>query len=293
MQNILKIIGSNIKHYRTFLGLSQEKLAELSGLHRTYVGAVERGERNISLKNIDRLAKVLAIEPYLLLKKKSQQLNEMQLLGTQNAEEKACVPKPVSSSLFNPKCILPYNLTTKHIEQAMNEFLEFLGFVNYQLYEKGIPRLESFLMPANFSSMVGEFMNITIPKYSSGLSKNQYHNGHPDLLPMGRFLNDAVQHSHEGIEVKGSRHSGGWQGHNPESVWLMVFYFDSNTSNDKGKGISPKPFRFKGIYAAKLNEKDWTFSGRSATSRRTITASVNKTGVDKMKANWIYEDLRK
>ncbi|MFQ5630256.1 MAG: hypothetical protein ACE5I1_15915 [bacterium] len=173
----------------------------------------------------------------------------------------------------------------------MNEFLDFLGFVNRQLYKKKMPRLESFLMPVNFSSIVGELLNITIPKYCASLAKNQYHNGHPDLLPKGTFPNDAVQYTNEGIEIKGSRHATGWQGHNPESVWLMVFNFDSNTANDKRKGIPPKPFRFKGVYDAKLNEDDWTFSGRSATSRRTITASVNRTGVEKMKANWIYDEL--
>jgi transcriptional regulator with XRE-family HTH domain len=67
MPNILAIIGSNIRRYRRALGLSQEKLAELAGLHRTYVGAVERGERNISVKNIEKIAKVLGIEPYQLL----------------------------------------------------------------------------------------------------------------------------------------------------------------------------------------------------------------------------------
>jgi hypothetical protein len=206
-------------------------------------------------------------------------------------EEAACTPVPVNLTLFNPKCKLPYGLTTEHIHQTMNEFVDFLGFINRQLYTKGIPRLESFLMPANFSSMVGEFMNITIPKYCSRLVKNQYHNGHPDLIPKGKFPNNAVQYSDEGIEVKGSRHLSGWQGHNPESVWLIVFCFDSNNSNDKRKGISPKPFRFKGVYAGKLDKKDWTFSGRSETSRRTITASVNRNGVDKMRANWVYEDL--
>ena len=206
-------------------------------------------------------------------------------------EKEACTPVPVNSSLFNPSCTLPYGLRTDHIRQAMNEFLEFLGFINEKLHIKGMPRLETFLMSANFSSIVGEFMNVTIPKYCSSLVKNQYHNGHPDLIPRGRFPNNAVQYSNEGVEVKGSRHSSGWQGHNPESVWLMVFHFDSNTSRDRAGGINPKPFRFKGIYAAKLEEEDWTFSGRSATSRRTITASVNRSGTDKMKANWVYEDL--
>lgn len=206
-------------------------------------------------------------------------------------EENACTPAPINASLFNTNCTLPYGLTIDHILQSMNEFIEFIGFINEQLHTKVMPRLESFLMPANFSSIVGEFMNMSIPKHCKNLVKNRYHNGHPDLIPSGRFPNDAVQYAKDGVEVKGSRHSSGWQGHNPESVWLMVFHFDSNTSRDREKGIAPKPFRFKGVYAAELKEDDWTFSGRSETSRRTITASVNRSGVDKMKANWVYEDL--
>jgi len=168
--------------------------------------------------------------------------------------------------------------------------LQFIGFINLQLHTKAIPRLESFLMPANFSSTVGEFMNMSIPKYCSTLVKNLYHNGHPDLIPKGVFPGDAVQYANEGIEIKGSRHGSGWQGHNPESVWLMVFYFDSNTSNDVRKGIGPKPFRFRGVFVAKLEMDDWSFSGRSATSRRTITASVIQSGVEKMKSNWVYQE---
>jgi hypothetical protein len=210
-------------------------------------------------------------------------------MDDQNSQEfVACNSEPVNAEYFNPNYVLPYGLMIAHILQAMNDFLDFLGFINRQLHTKDIPRLESFLMPANFSSIVGEFLNTSIPQYCPTLVKNQYHNGHPDLIPRGMFPQDAVQHASEGIEVKGSRHASGWQGHNPEAVWLMVFHFDSNTVNDARKGISPKPFCFMGVYAAKLERDDWTFSGRSATSRRTITASVNQSGIEKMRANWIY-----
>lgn len=203
-------------------------------------------------------------------------------------EQLACIPAPVDPRGFNPKVILPYGCMSEHVRQSMEEFIHFLGFINQQLYTKGIKRFESMLMPANFSSMVGEFMNSSIPKYCPTLAKNQYHNGHPDLVPTGLFPNDSVQHAEEGIEIKGSRYPKGWQGHNPENAWLMVFVFDSNRPIDASRGIEPKPFRFIKVVGARLSKDDWKFSGRRLGSRRTITASVMPSGYNKMMANWIY-----
>lgn len=205
-------------------------------------------------------------------------------------EKIACTPYPLNGNGFNKKAIIPYGLTYKHIKSSMNEFLEFIGFINTQLATRDLSRLESFLMPANFSSLVGEFMNAFLPKYCSTIVKNTYHNGHPDLLPKGMFPNDSMLHADKGIEVKASRHRKGWQGHNPEDVWLMVFVFDANSSRDNSQGIVPKPFRFIEVLGAHLTQDDWKFSGRSATSRRTITASVTRSGYEKMKKNWIYYD---
>lgn len=205
-------------------------------------------------------------------------------------EQQACTPISVNQSKFNTSAILPYGLTIDHIFHSMQDFLEFLGFINIQLHTKDMPRLESFLMPANFSSMVGEFMTMTIPRYCHTIVKNKYHNGHPDMIPKDEFDGDAVQHASIGIEVKASRHIRGWQGHNPENIWLLVFVFDSNSSNDSRSTISAKPFKFIKVVGAQLNDTDWNFSGRSETSRRTITASINQVGFNKMESNWIYRD---
>jgi transcriptional regulator with XRE-family HTH domain len=61
--------GKNVRRIRHAAGLSQEELALRSGLDRSFVGQVERGERNISLTNIYRLATALKIEPSVLLER--------------------------------------------------------------------------------------------------------------------------------------------------------------------------------------------------------------------------------
>jgi hypothetical protein len=205
-------------------------------------------------------------------------------------EDRACSPILLNPDGFNPNAQIPYGCTTEHLRTAMNDFLDFIGFVNTQLKSRQMARLESFLMPANFSSMVGEFLSMTIPKYCKSIVKNTYHNGHPDLLPKGVYEGDSSLHADRGIEIKASRHISGWQGHNPEETWLLVFIFDSNSSSDKG--AEPRPFGFVKVVGAQLEKEDWTFSGRSSTSRRTITASVNQAGFAKMEANWIYRGSR-
>ena len=50
----------------------------------------------------------------------------------------------------------------------MQEFLNFLEFINGQMHKRQLPRLEAMLMPANFSSIVGEFMSSSLPKYCKG-----------------------------------------------------------------------------------------------------------------------------
>ena len=61
MRDLAKMVGQRIRSYRTQRGLSQEKLAELCGCHPTYIGQLERGEKNATLESIDKIAASLNI----------------------------------------------------------------------------------------------------------------------------------------------------------------------------------------------------------------------------------------
>ncbi len=64
--NILEVFGDNVRHYRIERKLSQDAFAKKCGLHRTYISAVERHKRSISLNNIQKIADALSVETYLL-----------------------------------------------------------------------------------------------------------------------------------------------------------------------------------------------------------------------------------
>lgn len=105
---IQKILADNLRSYRKRAGLTQEQLAEKSGLHRTYIGGIEQQRINVSLKNIERIATALEIDPVLLMIRAEQDddgmpkqilldKNEYALLS-RRSEETVVTPINVSDS---------------------------------------------------------------------------------------------------------------------------------------------------------------------------------------------------
>ena len=64
---LVEIFAENVRKKRLELGLSQEGLAEAAGVHRTYIGMLERGEKNVTIYNIERVADALGVKPHTLL----------------------------------------------------------------------------------------------------------------------------------------------------------------------------------------------------------------------------------
>lgn len=65
--NARKVFAANMRRIRGERGLSQEQLADLAGLHRTYIGSIERAERNVSIDNMARVARALKVSLVVLL----------------------------------------------------------------------------------------------------------------------------------------------------------------------------------------------------------------------------------
>lgn len=73
MSDVLKVVGNNIKTYRESKGLTQVELADLSELHRNYIVTVEKGERNLSILSLQKIADALKIDIQRLFDEEIQQ----------------------------------------------------------------------------------------------------------------------------------------------------------------------------------------------------------------------------
>ena len=180
-------------------------------------------------------------------------------------------PTKLDPRYVNRRVVLPYALKVKEIEQAVAETYRLFHGLNDFLENSGFRPLEELLLGNSLSGMISEFLVKNIARAAETLEAN------PDLLPQGHYASNLVLKGDEGIEIKSSIRRGGWQGHNPEDCWLMVFRYAIG-----------EPLMFLEILCAKLDEADWSFSGRTGASRRTPTASITAAGVEKLRNNFLY-----
>ena len=193
-------------------------------------------------------------------------------------------PARLDPRYVNRSVRLPYGLRVNEVEQAASETYRLFHGVNDFLESDGFRPLEELLLGNSLSGIISEFLVKNIARASAALEANLKVGGHPDLLPTGYYSSNLVLRGDDGIEVKSSIQRGGWQGHNAEDCWLMVFRYAIG-EQDKGESV---PLTFFEILCAKLELEDWSFSGRKGDSRRTPTASITSTGVEKLRSNFLY-----
>ncbi|HEX3733788.1 MAG TPA: hypothetical protein VHU86_01415 [Solirubrobacterales bacterium] len=188
---------------------------------------------------------------------------------------------------FNKDVRLPFGLKIGEVRDALEEIYDFLHDMNCFLVSRDYDRLEEIILGNSLSGFISELAVKRIGANSKSLARNEKIGGHPDLIPRGQYPDDAALRAEDGVEVKTSVQSGGWQGHNPERSWILVVQYSVDVLAEPVH--DRRPSEILKVMCAQLEEDDWSFSGRVGASRRTPTASILKSGTAKLHANAIYE----
>lgn len=187
---------------------------------------------------------------------------------------------------FNDDVNLPFGLKVGEIREALQEIYDFLHDMNSFLVSRDYDRLEEIILGNSLSGFISELVVKRIGANSKSLARNEKIGGHPDLIPRGKYPDDSALHAEDGIEVKTSIQSGGWQGHNPERSWLLIVQYSVDVLTEPER--DRRPSEILKVMCAQLEEEDWSFSGRKGASRRTPTASILKSGTTKLHDNAVY-----
>ncbi len=194
----------------------------------------------------------------------------------------------VKSDFVASRAKLPYGLQVDEVIDAVRKTYGLLYGINNFLLGRDVPRLEDLMLGNSFSGLLSEILVKNLSDCSKNLIRNLKVGGHPDLIKPGVYEGDSVLRASRGIEVKTSKQKGGWQGHNPEDCWILIFRYALGKPDDERQVFLPT--EFVQVLAAYTTKSDWSFSGRSGASRRTITASLTRGGVLKLRRNPVYQN---
>lgn len=163
---VLIAFGEKVRNLRSDLGISQEELASRAELHRTYIGMIERAEKNLTLENIEKIAEALGVKIADLFIESVTTQHKYKFRNNYQAEFKGKTES--------------FSIETSLFEEALRisnlRIAEIAGLV---------PSLFKTLGMRNLSSFVGENFVDSIVKISKGLLvKNPHQDGYPDLLVM-------------------------------------------------------------------------------------------------------------
>ena len=187
---------------------------------------------------------------------------------------------------FNQKAILPYSLRLEDFEIAIQDVYDFFFDVNKLFLEKGLPRLDDILRPANMSGILSDMLTSSMAKHSRSLVQNRYFNGHPDLLVSGKYANDSAKAGEEGVEIKTTRKKGGAvDTHGGRNQWMCVCVYE--VDNETEPAQSRRPMRFTEVYLSQVTTEDFRKNARGELGTRTAT--LDRDGIKKLRANWIYK----
>ena len=189
---------------------------------------------------------------------------------------------------FNEGAVLPYELRLVDFQMALQDLYDLLFDLNVALTSHGLRRLEETVRAAIFSGVLSDALAAALARHSRVLTENRFHNGHPDLIPRGRYPNDSVAAGEEGVEIKATRGPGAVDTHGARNAWFCVFRYAVDSATEPA--VDRGPTRVVEILLAGLTVDDYRRNPRGELGTRT--ASPNLQGMAKLRSNWVYRDLR-
>lgn len=279
-ENVLRILGERVRELRTALGISQEELGFISNLDRTYISDIERGRRNISLMNIDSLARALGVDPGQLVSRV-----ESRTLG------------PSASYMlregFSIHC--GFEVTGPMVLTAVGRTAEELEALPFSLFTSIDLKALSGIVGALFATHIAR---------QSGALVNPIEKGHPDVVPSEGINASETQLRNygTGLEIKctvggvtkGSDLEPGdrrldslsgitWQAHHQHVSSLMGLVIDfAGKQTTRGQF----PLITAVFFTDNLRVNDWgRISG--TTGRNTKVTGMLDSGKRKMGEGWV------
>lgn len=193
----------------------------------------------------------------------------------------------VDATKFNLHATLPYALRLQDFEIAMQDVYDFFHDVNDNLLTRGLHRLDDMLRPAAMSGLVSDMITASLARHARSLVENQHFNGHPDLVVQGHYPRNSVASGKDGVEIKSTRKRGGAvDTHGARDQWMCVFVYETDHLTEPA--VSRAPMRFIEVYLAAVVQSDFRKNSRGELGTRTAT--LDRNGVLKLRANWIYLD---
>jgi len=184
--------------------------------------------------------------------------------------------------------MLPFNLRISDFSGAMQDVYDFFFDVNTSMEKKGLPRIEAIIRKAIFSGTISDMLTASIAKHARTLVKNEFPNGHPDLIPQGKYPNNSIDKATDGIEIKATKKSGGAVDHHgARSQWLCVFVYEIDEQTEPAN--NRLAMRFTEVYLSSVGESDFRKNARK-TEIGTRTATLSAQGLERFRKNWIYLD---
>lgn len=246
-------LGTVVRQLRVAAGLSMEQLAERAGFHRTYIGLIERGERQMTVAALEAVAQALGLS-----------LSEA-VVQLEPGAQPGWTPRTVDTAHLENEDVLANfsGLEPTWLTTAIEGCYATLDMIDYQLQSEGAQPLSSLVELANLSSIIGNVMCAELANHSAGMYTQNAPHTFPDLLPAGGV-------GQEGIELKVALETNTPKGHLPKpGKHLAIRYIlaTQDGSYERGRrGATPWIWE---VRAGQLGPDDFSESNTPGDSGKT------------------------